>query len=82
MKVKKLIKELKKLNQNLDILIRSRDGEIFSYDISHVIKAYENNGNHVLEFEGHLTEEWLEDLSKEDIKYIALHKPCYVIIPE
>ena len=82
MKVKKLIKELQKLNPNRDILTRTRDGELIAYDISHIIQAYENNGKTLVEFDGDLSEEDLENSDKQDIKYIALNKPCYLILPD
>ena len=82
MKVKKLIKELQKLKPNQNILTRTRDGELIAYDISHIIQAYENNGRTLVEFEGELSEEDLENCGKEDIRHIALNKPCYLILPD
>lgn len=46
--------------------------------ISIIFQAYENKGDIFAEYEGdRISEEDIEDLSKEQIKYIATHDPVY-----
>lgn len=82
MKVKELIEGLQQLDQNRDIVIQNRDGDIFVYDIACIVQAYEDQGDILTEYEGdRISEEDLEDLNKGQIKYIATHDPVYIIKP-
>lgn len=85
MKVKELVERLQNLDQNREITIQNRDGEIYAYSIGSVFQAYENQGDIFAEYEGdRISEEDIEELnlSKENIKYIATHDPVYIIKPE
>lgn len=80
--VKELIEILKKLDQNRVIEIQNRDGDIFTYNIDSVITAYEDSGNIIVKYNNVLHEDDLEDLSKENLRFIVLNDPVYVIQPK
>lgn len=91
MQVKELVEKLQKLDQDQDILIQSRDGESYSYDINDIVEAYIDQGESIIEYDVNEETPFIKcdmeledtgDLSKEQIEFIETNDPVYIIKPE
>lgn len=80
--VKDLIAKLQKLDLEKEILIQNGDGG--SFDIANITSAYFDSASFttIVEYNDPLSKEDLEDLSKENLRFIVLNKSCYIIKPE